>query len=82
MEAANEAFSEYSNNANLNSIQINFVKRIVSYVVKNGMMKELSVLGEAPFNEMGSVAEIFDDMGVWMGIRKVIDDINQNANVA
>jgi type I restriction enzyme R subunit len=79
MEAANEAFSEYLNDADLNSIQINFVKRVVSYVVKNGMMKNLSILGEAPFNEMGSVAEIFEDMGIWMGIRKVIDGINQNA---
>lgn len=82
MEAANEAFSEYLNNVNLNSIQINFVKRVVSYIVKNGMMKDLSVLGEAPFNEMGSVAEIFDDMGIWMGIRKVIENINHNAAAA
>lgn len=82
MEAANEAFSEYLNTDNFNSRQINFIKRMVSYVVKNGMMKELSVLGEAPFNEMGSVAEIFDDMNVWMGIRKVIDGINQNAVAA
>lgn len=82
MEAANEAFSQYLNDANLNSMQINFVKRIVSYVVKNGMMKDLSVLGEAPFNEMGSVAEIFDDIGIWMGIRKAIESINQNAKVA
>ena len=81
-EAANDAFSKYLNDVNLNSMQINFVKRIVSYVVKNGMMKDLSVLGEPPFNEMGSVAEIFDDMSVWFGIRKVIDDINKNADVA
>lgn len=78
MEAANDAFSEYLNNANLNSIQINFVKRIVSYVVKNGIMKDLSILGESPFNDMGSVADIFD-MGTWMGIKKVIDSINRNA---
>ncbi|NLL06929.1 MAG: DEAD/DEAH box helicase family protein [Clostridiaceae bacterium] len=82
IEAANEAFSKYLNDVNLNSMQINFVKRIVAYVVKNGMMKDLSVLGEPPFNEMGSVAEIFDDMSVWIGIRKVIDDINKNADVA
>ena len=79
VEAANEAFSKYLNSANLNSVQINFVKRIVAYVVKNGMLKDLSVLGDAPFNEMGSVADIFDDMNVWMGIRKVIDSINKNA---
>lgn len=82
IEAANEAFSQFLDDVNLNSIQINFVKRIISYVVKNGMMKDLSVLAEAPFNEMGSVAEIFDDLNVWNGIRKVIDDINKNAYVA
>lgn len=77
-EAANAAFSEYLNNVNLNSIQINFVKRIVSYVVKNGIMKDLSILGQYPFNDMGSVAEIFD-MNTWMGIKKVIDTINRNS---
>ncbi len=82
MEAAKEAFSEYLNNANLNSNQINFVNMIITYVVKNGMMKDLSVLGDKPFNDMGSVAEIFEDMGIWMGIRKVIDSINKNARVA
>ncbi len=78
MEAANEAFSEYLNNSNLNSVQINFVKRIVSYVVRNGILKDLSILGEPPFNEKGSVAEIFD-MGTWLGIRNIIDSINKNA---
>lgn len=78
MDAANDAFSEYLNNANLNSIQINFVKRIVSYVVKNGILKDLAVLGEPPFNEMGSVAEIFD-MSTWIGIKSIIDKINKNA---
>ena len=82
MEAAKEAFSEYLNNANINSIQINFVNKIITYVVKNGMMKDLSVFGEEPFNNMGSVAEIFDDMDIWMGIRKVTNSINHNANVA
>ena len=82
IESANEAFSEYLNEANLNSIQINFVKRMVTYVVKNGMIKDLSVLGESPFNEMGSVAEIFSDMGIWMGIRKVVDTINHNVFAA
>lgn len=78
VEAANSAFSEYLNNTNLNSIQINFVKRIVSYVVKNGILKDLTILGEPPFNEMGSVAEIFD-MSTWIEIKSIIDKINHNA---
>ncbi|MHB8061539.1 MAG: hypothetical protein ACYDG2_02715 [Ruminiclostridium sp.] len=46
------------------------------------MIKDLSVLGEVSFKEMGSMAEIFDDIGIWIGIRKVIYSINQNAMVA
>jgi len=42
-------------------------------------MKDLSVLQESPFTDQGSVVEIFTDLTVWMGIRKVIDSINTNA---
>ena len=64
---------------NLDSRQIYFVNQIVEYIVHNGMMKDLSVLQESPFTDKRSVAEIFTDMTVWMGIRKVIDRINTNA---
>ncbi|MFW5677954.1 MAG: type I restriction-modification enzyme R subunit C-terminal domain-containing protein, partial [Acetivibrio ethanolgignens] len=79
MNAAKEAFSEYLTNTNLDSRQIYFVNQIVEYIVHNGMMKDLSVLQESPFTDQGSVVEIFTDMTVWMGIRKVIDTINANA---
>ena len=79
MNAAKEAFSEYLINISLNSRQIYFVNQIVEYIVHNGMMKDLSVLQESPFTDQGSVAEIFTDLTVWMGIRKVIDSINANA---
>lgn len=79
MNAAKEAFSEYLTNASLDSRQIYFVNQIVEYIVHNGMMKDLSVLQESPFTDRGSVVEIFTDLSVWMGIRKVIDMINANA---
>lgn len=79
MNAAKEAFSEFLDDTNLDSRQIYFVNQIVEYIVHNGMMKDLSVLQESPFTDKGSVAEIFTDMTVWMGIRKVIDQINTNA---
>ena len=79
MNAAKEAFSEYLDGANLDSRQIYFVNQIVEYIVHNGMMKDLSVLQESPFTDHGSIVEIFTDMNVWMGIRKVIDNINANA---
>ena len=80
MTAAKEAFAEYLDETNLDSRQIYFVNQIVEYIVHNGVMKDLSVLQEPPFTDHGSVVEIFTDMNVWMGIRKVIDTINSNAS--
>ena len=82
MNAAKEAFSEYLNDANLDSRQIFFVNQIVEYIVQNGMMKDLSVLREAPFTDQGSIVEIFTDLSVWTGIRKAIERVNANALAA
>ncbi|MBU9744705.1 DEAD/DEAH box helicase family protein [Lachnospiraceae bacterium ASD3451] len=79
MNAAKEAFSEYLNETSLDSRQIYFVNQIVEYIVHNGLMKDLSVLQESPFTDKGSVVEIFTDINVWLGIRKVIEHINANA---
>ena len=79
MNAAKEAFAEFLNNANLDAKQIYFVNQIVEYIVHNGIMKDLSVLQDAPFTDRGSVVEIFTDLSVWAGIRKVIENINMNA---
>jgi type I restriction enzyme R subunit len=82
MSAAKEAFAKYLNDVNLDSRQIYFVNQIVEYIVHNGLMKDLSVLQESPFTDKGSVVEVFTDLSVWAGIRKVIENINANANVA
>ena len=81
MNAAKAAFAEYLNDANLDSRQIYFVNQIVEYIVHNGLMKDLSVLQEPPFTDQGSIVEVFVDLTVWMGIRKVIEQINANALV-
>ncbi len=78
MNAAKEAFSEYLENRSFDSRQIYFVNQIVEYIVQNGMMKDLSVLQEPPFTDQGSVVELFTDLNIWAGIRKVIDQINSN----
>lgn len=51
----------------------------VFFIVHNGMMKDLSVLQEAPFTDHGSIVEVFTDLTVWMGIRNTIEKINSNA---
>ena len=82
MSAAKKAFSEYLDETRLDSRQIYFVNQIVEYIVHNGMMKDLSVLQEAPFTDQGSIVEVFTDLTVWMGIRKVIEQVNANALAA
>ncbi|MBQ5698491.1 MAG: restriction endonuclease subunit R, partial [Lachnospiraceae bacterium] len=82
MAAAKEAFAEYLDETNLDSRQIYFVNQIVEFIVHNGMMKDLSVLQETPFTDRGSIVEVFTDLSVWMGIRRVIDQVNANALAA
>lgn len=79
MNAAKEAFSAYLTNVNLDSRQIYFVNQIVEYIVHNGMMKDMSILQEAPFIDQGSIIEVFTELSVWKGIKGVIDTINANA---
>lgn len=79
MNAAKEAFSGFLTGVNLDDRQIYFVNQIVEYIVHNGIMKDLSVLQEAPFTDKGSVVDVFTDLNVWSGIRNVIEQINANA---
>lgn len=81
-KAANEAFSSFLNDAELDSRQMYFVRQVVNYIVKNGMMKDLSVLQESPFIDMGSISELFDDVTIFINLRNVIDGINRNAQAA
>jgi type I restriction enzyme, R subunit len=82
-KAAHQAFSRFLDEVQLNSRQSYFVEQIVNYIVKNGMMKDFRVLQESPFSDRGSVADVFSDKtAIFMDIRKVIETINLNANVA
>ena len=83
MNAAKEAFSQYLYEANLDSRQIYFVNQIIEYIVHNGMMKDFSVMQDAPFTDKGNIVDLFaDDIDIWTGIRGVIERINANASVA
>ena len=79
MAAAKEAFADYLNDVSLDSDQIYFVNQIIEYIVRNGVMKDMSVLQEPPFTDRGSIVEVFTDISVWMRIKSVIDKINANA---
>ena len=82
MAAAKAAFADYLDETHLDSRQIYFVNQIVEFIVHNGMMKDLSVLQETPFTDQGSIVEVFTDLTVWMGIRRVIEQVNANALAA
>ena len=82
MAAAKAAFAQYLNDASLDSRQIYFVNQIVEYIVHNGLLKDLSVLQEPPFTDQGSIVEVFTDLTLWLGIRKAIERVNQNAIAA
>ena len=80
MNAAKEAFSAYLDETNLNDRQIYFVNQIIEYIVHNGIMKDFSVLQETPFTDRGNIVELFGgNTTAWAGIRKVIEQINRNA---
>ena len=82
MAAAKAAFAEYLDTTRLDSRQIYFVNQIVEYIVHNGLMKDMSVLQEPPFTDQGSIVDVFSDLSVWMGIKRVIDQVNANAVAA
>lgn len=81
-QAANEAFSQFLNDVTLDSQQMYFVRQVVNYIVRNGMMKDLAVLQESPFTDPGSISELFDDAAIFMSLRAVIEGINRNAVAA
>ena len=79
MNAAKAAFAEYLDSTKLDSRQIYFVNQIVEYIVRNGMLKEKSVLQNSPFTDQGSIVEVFTDQSLWVGIWQVIEQVNANA---
>ncbi len=79
MAAAKSAFAKFLNDTSLDSNQIYFVNQIIEYVVRNGIIKDMSIFQEPPFTDRGSIVEVFKDISIWMGIKGVIDQINANA---
>lgn len=78
--AANEAFSEFLSEEKLNVNQIRFVKLIIDYIVKNGMIEDNRVLTEEPFRTLGSISVLFkDNMAAAKGIMGVINEIKANS---
>ena len=79
MVAAKTAFAQFLNEVSLDANQIYFVNQIIEYVVRNGIIKDMSIFQEPPFTDRGSIVEVFKDISIWLGIKSVIEQINANA---
>ena len=80
-ETANEIFAKYINDSRLNSKQIEFVKTLIKYVHKNGILS-IEKLKTEPFSPLGPVSEVFEDnVEVFQLIKKDIENINENAKM-
>lgn len=80
-ETANEIFAKYINDSRLNSKQIEFVKTLIKYVHKNGILS-IEKLKTEPFSPLGPVSEVFEDnVEVFQSIKKDIENINENAKM-
>jgi type I restriction enzyme R subunit len=78
-EVVNDIFYKYINQNRLNMKQIQFVKLLVDYVIKNGTI-DMTVLTQQPFNVVGQVYDLFgNDLSLFKEIKDDIDLINENA---
>ena len=73
-----EIITKYINHNRLNMKQIQFVKLLIDYVIKNGTI-EMIALTEDPFRALGEVGDLFEDnIDTFIQIRKEIEQINEN----
>lgn len=76
---ASDIFYKYINDNRLNMKQIQFVKLLVDYVIKNGTI-DMQKLTEQPFKNVGEVYDLFgNNIDLFKEIREDIENINENA---
>lgn len=78
-DSVQEAFADFLNNNNLNTAQSYFVKTIIDYISKSGLLLDKKVLKENPFNSYGNISEIFSDNSQIANIMSIVESINNNA---
>lgn len=74
-----DIFYKYINDNRLNMKQIQFVKLLIDYVIKNGTI-DMQKLTEQPFKNVGEVYDLFgNNIDLFKKIREDIENINENA---
>lgn len=78
----NEAFAEFLQVGNLRADQMTFIKTIISYLTKNGMIDK-RMLYESPFTDLNDqgISGVFDNDADLIKIVRIIDVINGTAVV-
>ena len=80
-KAANEVFSEFLSDEGLNLNQMEFVKLVVDYIIKNGSLDK-HVLNEHPFNKRGNVMYLFEGkLDIAKRIIGAIDTVNGRLSI-
>ena len=82
IKAANDAFSDFIQKGNLRADQMTFIKNIISFLEKNGVIDK-RMLFEPPFTDINDqgLLGVFDDASATK-IISIVDEINGNAVVA
>ena len=73
-----ETFSKFINDESLNSNQINFIKKIISYIEQNGYIENISELQKPPFDKPISFIKLFDTK-TRQDIIETINKLKENA---
>ena len=81
IEAANQHFSTFIQEENLNANQILFVQKIIEYLNRNGIL-EKNMLSQPPFTDIDDhgIFGVFEDNEKAGKIIELINKINVNAN--
>lgn len=76
---ASDIFYKYINDNRLNMKQIQFVKLLVDYVIRNGTI-DMQKLTEQPFKNVGEIYDLFgNNIDLFKEIKNDIETINENA---
>ncbi|MBC6831737.1 helicase [Corynebacterium sp. LK29] len=78
--AARAAFADLIDGANLNSVQLEFMNRVITGLVQNGIVT-VSDLFNAPYNDYGSPVEVFDgSMAAVIDLKNRLEKIERSAD--
>lgn len=82
IEATNQHFANFIQEANLNANQMTFVQKIINYLNKNGVLDK-SMLTQPPFNDQNDngIIGIFPDEEKLVKVIQLIEEVNQNAGL-